>query len=348
MVSITAAVPRQGLVEMQAAPEEARRPLADFRQKASYVIAQRVIMSQLRKGLACHSRGEAAFAGFLRRARAWHDRYDGVLPSLEVDATWSEAPDFVAPAPPTRADWFAPRDKAPRGTVFYVHGGSFVAERSPRIGQLVGRFAAAAEASVYAPSYRLAPEHPCPAAVEDIIEAWRWQQRHRPNEPVVALAESAGAAIMMAAFQVIRDRGEPMPAGIVLLSPWLDLSLQSWSVMAASIAKTSPHTMESLAMFAHFYLQGRSAIEPIASPLFGSFHGFPPLLVHASKTDILYDDSMRLADRVRDAGGDLTLRHWADETHFWERMNTPKARQSIELAAGFIRRRLDAAAARAQ
>jgi acetyl esterase/lipase len=159
----------------------------------------------------------------------------------------------------------------------------------------------------------------------------------------VALAESAGAAVLLAALQQARDRGLRMPSGVVLLSPWVDLSLQSWSVTAASLMGTTPYTMESLALVARFYLDGRSATDPIASPLFGSFDGFPPMLIHASRGDILYDDALRLADKARDAGGDLTVRLWKDETHVWERMQTAKARQSIQLAADFIRRRLDAA-----
>jgi acetyl esterase/lipase len=135
-----------------------------------------------------------------------------------------------------------------------------------------------------------------------------------------------------------------MPSGVVLLSPWADLSLQSWSVTAASLLGTTPYTMESLALVARFYLDGRSATDPLASPMFGGFEGFPPMLIHASRGDILYDDAVRLAEAVRAAGGDLTVRLWSDETHVWERMGTPKARQSIELAADFIRRRLDAGA----
>ena len=133
-----------------------------------------------------------------------------------------------------------------------------------------------------------------------------------------------------------------MPCGVVLLSPWVDLSLQSWSVTAASLMGTTPYTMESLALVARFYLDGRPANDPVASPLFGSFEGFPPMLIHASRGDILYDDALRLAERVREVGGDLTVRLWSEETHVWERMQTPKARQSISLAAEFIRRRLDA------
>jgi acetyl esterase/lipase len=343
MASIAAVGQRlAGRVEWQAVDEPRRSLLAALRQRFGYRVAQWVMTRQMRAGLAAYFEGPDAFAAFMDRARRWHDRYDGpIMPMIEAEAQRIVPPAGLAP-PPTPSEWFAPKNRRPHGFVFYVHGGSFVAERSPRITQLVARFAAAANASVYAPSYRLAPEHPCPAGVDDIARAWRWFRAQHPDEPVVALAESAGSAILLAALQQARDDGEDLPAGIVLLSPWIDLSLQSWSVMAASIAGTSPHTMESLAMFAHFYLQGKSPTDPVASPIFGSFDDFPPMLIHASRSDILYDDSVRLADRIRDGGGDLTVRHWADETHVWERMNTPKARQSIQLAAEFIRRRLDA------
>jgi acetyl esterase/lipase len=281
---------------------------------------------------------------YVERQRRLHERFDApVLPMMEAEAVREVGPGAGLAAPPAPSEWFAPRGKQPRGFVFYVHGGSFVAERSPRITQLVARFAATAEARVFAPSYRLAPEHPCPAAVEDIVAAWAWFQATWPGAPVVALAESAGAAILLAALQQARDRSLPGPSGIVLLSPWVDLSLQSWSVTAASLMGTTPYTMESLALVARFYLDGRSATDPMASPLFGGFEGFPPMLIHASRGDILYDDAVRLAEKVRDAGGDLTVRLWSEETHVWERMHTAKAKQSILLAAEFIRRRLDAA-----
>ena len=323
--------------EMQGAP---RSTLASLKQGLSYRIGQWAMTRQVRAAMAAHRRGPEAFATFIARGRAWHDRYDRPIMGVEADAVRVALPPTSAP-PPMPSDWFAPRRKQPRGILFYVHGGSFVAERSPRITQLVMRFAAASGASVFAPSYRLAPEHPCPAAVDDVVTALRWFREEWPDEPVVALAESAGSAILLAALQIVRDDGDELPGGIVLLSPWVDLSLQSWSIMAASIARTSPHTMESLGMFAQFYLQGRSPTDPLASPIFGSFEDFPPMLIHASRTDILYDDSVRLAERVREADGRLTVRHWADETHVWERMNTPGARESIRIAAEFIRKRLD-------
>ena len=316
--------------------------LAGWRQGFSYRLGQWIMTRKMRAAMSAHRRGPEAFAAFLARARAWHDRYDGAFMNLaDAEAVRLPPPQTSVP-PPLPSEWFGPRKKKPHGVLFYVHGGSFVAERSPRITQLVARFAAASNASVFAPSYRLAPEHPCPAAVHDVASALRWFRKEWPEEPLVALAESAGCAILLAALQIVRDEGEALPAGIVLLSPWVDLSLQSWSVMAASIARTSPHTMESLGLFAQFYLQGRPPTDPLASPLFGTFEDFPPLLIHASRSDILYDDSVRLAERVGQAEGAVTVRHWADETHVWERMNTPQSRESIRLASDFIRQRLDA------
>ena len=277
----------------------------------------------------------------MRRMHARLDRHSAALESLiDAEAIRRPGPSLDLPAPPTPAEWFAPRKGSPDGFVFYVHGGSFVAERSPRITALVARLAAAAGASVYAPSYRLAPEHPCPAAVNDIAAAYRWFQDAKPDEPVVAVAESAGAAILLAALQQARDEGYRPPDGVLLLSPWVDLSLQSWSVVAASIAGTTPYSMQSLALMVQLYLNGQLPTDPVASPLFGDFTDFPPTLIHASEADILYDDAVRLAERIRQYNGELTLRLWSDETHVWERMDNEPARRSIELAANFIRKQL--------
>lgn len=312
--------------------------------RAANRLMQRIVTSTMRATLRAEARGPDALQRHIERQRRIHMRFDApVVARLDAEAVRQVGPGRGLPPPPAPAEWFAPRAAEARGVVFYVHGGSFVAERSPRITQLVARFAAAAQARVFAPSYRLAPENPCPAAVDDILAAWAWQCETSPAEPVVALAESAGAAILVAALQRALTQGLPAPAGLVLLSPWVDLSLQSWSVTAASLLGTTPYTMESLALMARFYLAGRQATDPVASPIFGRFEGFPQTLIHASRGDILYDDAVRLADAMRNAGCDLTVRLWTEETHVWERMKTPKARQSIGLAADFIRRRLDAA-----
>ncbi|MGA0607276.1 alpha/beta hydrolase [Phenylobacterium sp. VNQ135] len=336
--------PVAGRLEVQTMDGAAGRSLKSLGRRLVNRTMQWLVTRSMRQAVVADRQGREALLAYVARQRRLHERTDApILPMMEAEAVRVAGPGVLS-SPPAPSEWFAPKASKPRGYVFYVHGGSFVAERSPRITQLVARFAATAEAQVFAPSYRLAPEHPCPAAVDDIVAAWAWFRETYPDEPVVALAESAGTAILLAALQQASARGLGLPHGIVLLSPWVDLSLQSWSVTAASLMGTTPYTMESLALVSRFYLNGISATDPIASPLFGSFDGFPPMLIHASKGDILYDDAVRLAEKVRDAGGDLTVRLWTEETHVWERMGTPKAKQSILLAADFIRRRLDGAA----
>jgi monoterpene epsilon-lactone hydrolase len=288
------------------------------------------------------ARGDpAAFAGHIARWRALRERAESAsMPHASVEAIRVAAPHHGLPAPPVPSDWFAPVRGQGRGFVFYVHGGSFVFERSPALTELVMRIAASAGARVFAPNYRLAPEHPCPAAVEDTVGAYRWFREHWPDEPVVAMAESAGGSILLAALQTLRRDGDEMPDGVVLLSPWVDLTLQSWSIIAATLAGATGSTMPALALWAHLYLDGRSAGDPLASPLFGDFSGFPPMLVHASRGDLLFDDSARLVERVRDAGADLTARLWIEDAHVFEKSWSAKARQSIDLASDFIARRL--------
>lgn len=341
-IARVAVAPNAGRLQVLNMDRPARLPLAGLRRWIVNRGMQWVTSRALRRAMRLHGQSWDAFIAEVERQRKLHEIFDApILPRLDAEAVRQLGPGPGLSSPPAPSEWFAPRGQASHGFVFYVHGGSFVAERSPRITQLVAKFAAAAEARVFAPSYRLAPEHPCPAAVEDIVAAWAWYHETWPDEPVVALAESAGCAILLAALQQARDRGLPMPCGVVLLSPWVDLSLQSWSVATASLLGTTVHTMESLAIYARFYLGGLSPVDPIASPMFGSFEDFPPTLIHASRGDILYDDAVRVAERMRDAGADLTVRLWSEETHVWERMNTPKAKQSIELAAEFIRQRLD-------
>ena len=278
----------------------------------------------------------------LRRAYLRHDRPVGLLARVEAEA-WSGPPSPASPAP-IAATWFRPSKGEDRGFVFYVHGGSFVCEKSPRVTRMIAKLAAAAGARVFSPDYRLAPEHPCPAAIEDVVAAWDWLAATYPDEPVIAVAESSGAAILLAALCQVRDQGGRLPDGVLLFSPWLDLSLQSWSVTAASLAGSTPYSMASLGVMSRLYLQGRPATDPVASPLFGDLSGLPPILVHASQTDIVFDDAKRLADAVEAAGGELTLRVWRGQTHVWERTESAEARQSLELAAAFIESRVSAAA----
>ena len=197
---------------------------------------QVLITLGLRQGLKAWLTDRPAAMAMIGRWRASHLRTTPELLAMtDANAVRIAPPHPPTVAPPAPSEWFAPHKGEPVGFVFYVHGGSFIVERSPKLTAMVARFAARANARVFAPSYRLSPEHPCPAAVEDIVASYRWLRETWPDEPIVALGDSAGAAILLAALQTVRDAGEALPEGIVLLSPWVDLSLQSWSVVAASI-----------------------------------------------------------------------------------------------------------------
>ncbi len=317
-------------------PLEQLRP---WGRRMRFRLEQHFLTEALRKGCRLWVEDRAKGMAFIERGRQnFRAAPRALMAAAQTEAVRvRDVPPWLA-SPPVPCEWFAPVKGEPEGCVFYVHGGSFIAERSPRLTVMVSQFAGRANARVFAPDYRLAPEHPCPAAVDDIAAAYRWIRKAQPDVPIVALADSAGCSVLLAALQQARDEGEVMPEGIVLLSPWVDLSLQSWSVVAASMTGTTGSSMEALALMAHLYLQGGSATDPVASPLFGDFSGFPPMLIHASKGDILYDDATRLADRIRDIGGDLTVRLWASETHMWERTNSSRAKESIDLAADFIQR----------
>jgi acetyl esterase/lipase len=336
-VAVGQTAPGVRFVDMDALSGGARAAARRWR----FRFEQALLTLGLRHGCKLWVSDREAGLAFINRGRANHAKSTPALMAMiDAHAVRTIAPPGLA-APPSPSEWFAPHKGEPHGAVFYVHGGSFIAERSARLTAMVAQFAARANARVFAPGYRLAPEHPCPAAVEDIVAAYRWFREHHPDVPIVALADSAGSAILLAALQALRDDGERLPEGVVLLSPWVDLSLQSWSIVAASMTGTTGSSMEALGLMAHLYLQGRSAVDPLASPLFGDFAGFPPMLIHASKGDILFDDAVRLAERVRDAAGDLTVRLWSAETHVWEATSSARAKESIELAAQFIQRCLD-------
>jgi len=235
---------------------------------------------------------------------------------------------------------FYTRDADEEAVVLYVPGGSFIAERSPRITALIGRLAQESGARMVVADYRLAPEHPCPAAVRDVGAVYDLLLATYPADRIVCAAESAGGAVLLAALQAARDAGRPMPAGLVLLSPWVDLTLSSWSVVSRSLTADSPFAMELAALCAQLYLDGRAAMDPLASPLFGEMHDLPEVLIHAGETDLLFDDSVRLAAKLRAAAVPVTLRAWPHEDHAFERFLGPEAERSIAEVAAFMKRTL--------
>lgn len=222
-----------------------------------------------------------------------------------------------------------------RTTLLYLHGGGFVAG-SPRSHRCITGALARRGFSVFAPDYRLAPEHPFPAGLDDAVAAWRALRAASPGR-LVAAGDSAGGTLALSLLLTLRDAGEPMPAAAALFSPATDLagtgaSLHSNRYRDAMLGRAP------LAALAAAYLAGADPRTPLASPLHADLTGLPPLLIHVGEREVLRDDATRLAERAEAAGVPVTLLVWPVVPHVWQLADRtlPEARRSLDAAAAFL------------
>lgn len=226
--------------------------------------------------------------------------------------------------------------------LLHFHGGGYVLGSLNTVRQLVSRLSASAGVRGLSLDYRLAPEDPFPAAVEDATSAYRWLLGTGVEPSAVALAgDSAGGGLVIATLVALRDAGDPLPAAGVCLSPWLDLEGTGESMTAK--ADVDPMVeREGLLEMARLYLAGADPRTPLASPIYADLGGLPPLLIHVGTAETLLDDSTRLADRAREAGVDVTLEPWEEMVHVWHFFASmlPEGQQAIERVGEFLRKRL--------
>ena len=209
-------------------------------------------------------------------------------PAPEVDGLWVEAPGA---------------DRA----ILYLFGGGFVLGSPDTRRKTAGHLALAAKARVFAPNYRLAPEHPFPAAIDDAVQAYQWLLDHggEPSKTVMA-GDSAGGGLAVSTAIALRDRHLPMCAGIVALSPWADLTCTG-ETMTSRAAVDIECTRAGLLEMAGQYLNGTDPAQPSALPVFADLAGLPPLLCVVGGDEILLDDSIRLVRNAGTAGIDAML-----------------------------------------
>lgn len=192
--------------------------------------------------------------------------------------------------------------------VLFLHGGGYVFGAPRGYRNVAGALARDAGAAVFVPDYRLAPEHPCPAAVEDALDAYRWLlDTGWPADRIALAGDSAGGGLALAATLALRDEGAPLPAALGLISPWVDLTLAGESLRTK--ADVDPMLrLPWLQQAAGFYAGGRGVEDSFCSPLFADFERLPPLFVQVGGDEILYSDATRLVERARLAGGTAELR----------------------------------------
>jgi monoterpene epsilon-lactone hydrolase len=221
-----------------------------------------------------------------------------------------------SPAPEVDGLWADPPDAAPGRSILYFFGGGFVLGTPATRRKTAGHLALAAKARVLVPSYRLAPEHPFPTALDDAVRAYQFLiKRAEPSKTVVS-GDSAGGGLAVSTVIAVRDRHLPMCAGIAALSPWADLTCSGESITSRAAADIEC-TRERLLEMAGWYMKDADPAQPLASPVFADFAGMPPLLCIAGGDEELLDDSVRLVRNAGTAGVNATLYIAAGMQHVW-------------------------------
>jgi len=226
--------------------------------------------------------------------------------------------------------------------ILFLHGGGFVAGSPALYRGVTWRIAAAAQACVLAIDYRLAPEHPFPAALEDAVTAYRWLLTDGADPRRIAvIGDSVGGGLTFSLLVKLRDQGVFSPAAAVALSSWTDLALTGPSVRLNAAADPVLN-VEDLKKLAACYLAGTDARNPHASPAYADPAGLPPTLIQVGSDEILRDDARHMAERLRTAGCEVELEIWPRMPHGWHLFAPliPEAHQAIERIGAFVRNRL--------
>jgi epsilon-lactone hydrolase len=225
-------------------------------------------------------------------------------------------------------------------TILYLHGGGyyFCSPKSHR--SLVFQLAVRSSARTFSLDYRLAPEHPFPAALDDALAAYRRLLADAtPPDSIVVAGDSAGGGLALALLVALRDAGDALPAAALLFSPWTDLAATGGTLVTNDGADPM-FRGAAVARAARLYLADADPTHPYASPLYADFAGLPPLFMQAGSTEVLLDDAKRVAQRAKAAGVAVEFEVWRNMPHVWQLFAPfiPEARRALDRAAAFARR----------
>ncbi len=245
-----------------------------------------------------------------------------------------------------RAEWFhtlgAPEDEV----IIYYHGGAYMAGSIESNRPLAVDFARATGRNVLSFEYRLAPEHPYPAALEDGLAAYQYVLGLGIEPQRIAfVGDSAGGGLEIAATLRAMELGLPAPAAVVALSPWVDLTLSGESY--ETNADLDPLLQRNkLVRAVMYYAYGRSLKDPLISPVFADFHGFPPTLIHVGTHELLLSEAQRVAAAMRRDGVEVRLEEWDGMWHVWHVFDLPESAAAIGEIAAYILNRIGSAGKR--
>lgn len=241
------------------------------------------------------------------------------------------------------AEWIEPTGIDPQKVVLYLHGGGYCLCSIDTHRGLAARLALACRSRVLIIAYRLAPENPFPAALEDALIAYHWliQQGISPRKIAIG-GDSAGGGLTLSTTVKLRDTGEPLPAALFLLSPWTDLDFTGDSIRTRK--KVDPifgHDDDTL-QFAPAYLGASDPTNPLISPLFADLGGLPPTFIQVGNDEILLDDSTRLEKKLKAAGVDAQIEVWKDMWHVFQAFApfAPESQLAIEKIGIFFHQQI--------
>ncbi|MGO9265418.1 MAG: alpha/beta hydrolase [Candidatus Binataceae bacterium] len=236
------------------------------------------------------------------------------------------------------AEWIVAPGAAQERVILYLHGGGYVMGSINTHRAMIARISRAAQAKALALDYRLAPEHPFPAAVEDAAAAYRWllAQGYKPGKIVIS-GDSAGGGLVLATLLALRDAQTPLPAAAVPISAWSDMEGTGAS-MKTRASKDPMVANGSLLDMAKVYVGNADRRNPLASPLHGDYRGLPPMLMQVGDAEILLDDSTRVAEKAKAAGVKVDLEVWPEMVHVWHvyAKILPEGQQAIDRIGRYV------------
>lgn len=240
-----------------------------------------------------------------------------------------------------KSEWLIPKDAPQEKLILYVHGGGYVSGSCSDHRGFVSKFAKNTGIANLIYEYRLAPEHPFPAAVDDSVKIYQWvlSAGYKP-ENILFAGESAGGGLLLALLLALKEQGIVLPTAAVSISPWTDLTCSSNSYRTKHKVSVAP--MNSWNVFSIHYVGTNRADHPLISPLFGDLKGLPPLLINSGEDDELFEDGERFAQKAKVAGVDVTFRKGTGQVHCYPLLAPlfPEATEAMNEIVDFIRTQL--------
>jgi acetyl esterase/lipase len=276
--------------------------------------------------------GEAALVEFTRRrfaTPAWLVWLHSLGAKIEPIET------------PVKGEWVSPRDGSRSDlVVYYLHGGGYISGSARSCRPITVTLARHLKTRIFGLDYRLAPEHRFPAGLDDAIAGYRCLLSNGidPNS-IAVVGDSAGGGMTLALMLRMRETGEPLPAALVCLSPWTDMTSESKS-LAANNDRDAMFFAEDIERFASAYLGDHSRRDPLASPLLADLSGLPPTLIQVGRDEVLLDDARDLDGKILAAGGSSELHIYNDVPHGWHygAPFVPETDEALREVAEFIQR----------